>query len=99
MTKDELLEMIREELAVVLQETQKPKEQELDERTVASREPPRKMNKKQVTKRDKVGKTLLKNKRSVSYFKNKFGQDWKSYLYATATNKAIPGKKTKSEKK
>lgn len=99
MTKDELLEMIREELAVVLQEMQKPEEQELDERTVASREPPRKMNKKQVTKRDKVGKTLLKNKRSVRYFKNKFGDDWKSYLYATATNKAISGKKKKGGKK
>jgi hypothetical protein len=99
MTKDELLEMIREELAVVLQEMQKPEEQELDERTVASREPPRKMNKKQVTKRDKVGKTLLKNKRSVRYFKNKFGDDWKSYLYATAKNKAISGKKKKDEKK
>ena len=99
MTKNELLELIREELAVVLQEMQKPEEQELDERTVASREPPRKMNKKQVTKRDKVGKTLLKNKRSVRYFKNKFGDDWKSYLYATATNKAISGKKKKDEKK
>lgn len=67
----------------------------LDERTVARREPPRKMNKKQVTKRDKVGKSLLKNKRSVRYFKDKFGDDWKSYLYATATNKAIAGKKKK----
>jgi hypothetical protein len=47
----------------------------------------------QVKKRDKVGKSLLKNKRSVRYFKDKFGDDWKSYLWAASTNKAIANKK------
>jgi hypothetical protein len=82
MTKDELLEIIREEL-----------EAELAERTVARREPPRKMNKSQVKKRDTVGKKLLKNKRSVRYFKDKFGDDWKSYLWAASTNKSLDKKK------
>lgn len=66
---------------------------DLDERTVARREPPRKMSKDQVTKRDGIGKKLLKNKRSVRYFKDKFGDDWKSYLWAASTNKAIDSKK------
>lgn len=78
MTKEEIVQIIREELQAIL-----------NERTVASREPPRKMTKKQVSGRDGIGKKLLANKRSVSYFKKKFGKDWKSYLYATATNKAI----------
>lgn len=72
---------------------------ELDERTVASREPPRKMDKGQVKKRDTIGKKLLKNKRSVRYFKDKFGDDWKSYLWAASTNKSLAGKKSKKGKK
>ena len=68
-------------------------ETELDERTVARREPPRKMSKDQVTKRDGIGKKLMKNKRALRYFKDKFGDDWKSYLWAASTNKAIDGKK------
>ena len=87
MTKDELLEIIHEELAA-----------ELEERTVARREPPRKMDKSQVTKRDGLGKKLLKNKRSVRYFKDKFGEDWKSYLWAASTNKALDGDKKKKGK-
>ena len=87
MTKDELLEIIRKELAA-----------ELAERTVARREPPRKMDKSQVTKRDGIGKKLLKTKRSVRYFKDKFGDDWKSYLWAASTNKAIDGDKKKGGK-
>jgi len=82
MTKDELLEIVREELAA-----------ELAERTVARREPPRKMDKSQIKKRDTVGKKLLRNKRSIRYFKDKFGDDWKSYLYAASTNIAIDGTK------
>ena len=98
MTKDELLEIIREELAVVLQEMQKPEEEELDERTVASHEPPRKMSKDQIQDRERIGKKLLKSKRSIRYFKDKFGDDWKSYLWAASTNKAIDSKK-KGKKK
>ena len=86
MTKEELVEIIREEL-----------EAELAERTVARREPPRKMDKSQVKKRDGIGKKLLKNKRSVRYFKDKFGDDWKSYLWAASTNKAIDSKKSKGK--
>jgi len=96
MTKEEILRIIQEEIQAVLQEMQQKSEEELDERTVASREPPRKMTPKQVSGRDKIGKKLLANKRSVSYFKKKFGKDWKSYLYATATNKSIDQKDKKN---
>jgi hypothetical protein len=104
MTKEEIVQIIREELKNVLKEIYgKDTEQDmcpvcksstctcndLEERTVARREPPRKMTKKQVSGRDGIGKKLLGNKRAVSYFKKKFGKDWKSYLYASATNKAI----------
>ena len=95
MTKQELVQIIREELKSVLHEilgseaTVQTPDAELDERTVSRREPPRKMTKPQLKGRDGIGKKLLKNKRAVSYFKKKFGADWKSYLYASATNKAI----------
>lgn len=88
MMKEELRDMIREELASILQEMQ-TSEADLGERTVASREPPRKMSGGQVQGRDTIGKKLLKNKRSIRYFKKKFGDDWKSYLWAASTNKAI----------
>lgn len=104
MTKEEIVQIIREELKNVLKEMYGSDTEQnmcptckssscncndLDERTVARREPPRKMTPKQVTGRDGIGKKLLASKRSVAYFKKKFGKDWKSYLYATATNKAI----------
>jgi hypothetical protein len=55
------------------------------------------MDKSQVKKRDGIGKKLLKNKRSIRYFKDKFGDDWKSYLWAASTNKAIDSKKSKGK--
>jgi hypothetical protein len=73
-------------------------EEELDERTVASHEPPRKMSKDQIKGREGIGKKLLKSKRSVRYFKDKFGDDWKSYLWAVSTNKALASK-NKGKKK
>jgi hypothetical protein len=100
MKKSELMELIREELYNVLQEEfgqgggiSTSSEEELDEKTIARHEPPRKMTQSQVQSRDTVGKKLSKNKRAVSYFKKKFGDDWKSYMWATATNRAIAGKK------
>jgi hypothetical protein len=98
MTKEELKQIIREEILSVLKEEfgegygVSTSAEEMDERTVARREPPRKMTKPQVKGRDGIGKKLLNSKRAVSYFKKKFGADWKSYLYASATNKAIDKK-------
>lgn len=57
----------------------------------------RRMSKAQISDRDKVGKKMEKNKKAVKYFKKKFGKDWKSYLWATATNKSMGGKGRKGE--
>lgn len=98
MTKEELKQIIREEILSVLKEEfgegygVSVSADEMDERTVARREPPRKMTNPQIKGRDGIGKKLLNNKRAVSYFKKKFGADWKSYLYASATNKSIDKK-------
>ena len=105
MKKSELIELIREELRNMLREEfgqgggVSTSEEELDERTIASREPPRKMSNTQVQHRDTLGKKLSKSKRAVAYFKKKFGDDWKSYMWATATNKSIAGKKIGKDKK
>jgi|OM-RGC.v1.028573488 hypothetical protein len=113
MTKEELKQIVREEILNVLKEefgqgygvSTSPEEEavcptcsknpcecgmeEMDERTVARREPPRKMSKPQIKGRDGIGKKMLKSKRAQSYFRKKFGDDWKSYMWAAATNKAI----------
>lgn len=93
MKKEELIQLIREEvqaaIKAALEENATVEETTVDERTIARREPPRKMTRPQVKGRDGIGKKMLKSKRAVSYFKKKFGADWKSYLWAAGTNKAI----------
>lgn len=97
MTKEQLKELIREEILSVLKEefgqgygvSTSPEEEELEERTIARREPPRKMTRPQIKGRDGIGKGILKNKKTVARLKKKHGKDWKSYLWAIATNKAI----------
>jgi hypothetical protein len=74
----ELLEMIEEEIY-----------KSLAERTIASRNPPRKMTPTQIARRDKIGKAMKKNKMAVGKFQNDFGDDWEYNLWATATNRAI----------
>jgi hypothetical protein len=76
----ELLEMIEEEIY-----------KSLTEKTIASREPPRKMTPTQIARRDKVGKAMKKNKSAVRKFKEDHGEDWEYHLWATATNIAIDG--------
>lgn len=46
----------------------------------------REMTKSQIEKRDVVGNKLLNNKKAVKYFKDNYGEDWESWLWATATN-------------
>lgn len=61
----------------------------MSEKTIARREPPRKMTRPQITDRDGIGKSIKKSPKAIAYFKKKFGDDWESYLWASATNKAI----------
>lgn len=80
MKRSELEEIIVEEIY-----------KNIAEKTVVSRNPPRKMSKSQVTKRDSIGKNLKSKASVVKKFKEKHGEDWEYWLWATATNKAIDG--------
>lgn len=69
-------------------------DKELDEKSVPepynrNSPPRRKMSKGQVEKRDGIGKKMLKNKKVVARFQKKYGQDWKSYLWASASSAAL----------
>lgn len=84
MKLSELKALIREELEQVmssLQEKSVPEPYNRKER--------RRMSKSQISKRDKIGKAMEKKEKVVTKFKKKFGDDWKSYLWAAATSKAI----------
>jgi len=59
------------------------------ERTIASREPPRKMTTPQVADRDKIGKKIKARPGAMKHFRDKYGADAESYMWASATNKAI----------
>jgi hypothetical protein len=91
MKKQELIEMIREEILNVLKEQQ---EQGLEEKSVPQpynrKSPPRrKMSKKQVKDRKKIGDAMMKNSSTVDRYKKKYGDDWKDYIWATASGVAL----------
>jgi hypothetical protein len=51
----------------------------------------RKMTASQINRRDKIGKKMLKQKSTMSYFKDNYGDDWESWLWAAATTIAMRG--------
>jgi hypothetical protein len=51
----------------------------------------RRMSSAQVSDRDKVGKKMKGNAKTVARFKKKYGDDWESYLWRSATSKALGG--------
>ena len=64
----------------------------LDEKSVPqpyNRKAARKMTKSQVEKRKKIGKSMESDEKIVSKFRKKYGDDWKSYLWAAATSAAF----------
>lgn len=61
----------------------------LAEKTIASRNPPRKMSQTQINRRDKIGKKLKSDTKAVERFKKNYGDDWESHLWTRATNLAI----------
>ena len=113
MKKSDIVNIIREELRLMIQEIAQESDEEavweaqdicesgdcLDERTISKREPPRKMNKNQISSRKKVGMAMKKDPRVVAHFKKKHGQDWESYLWAAASNKSFETKKDSTTKK
>lgn len=92
MKRSELEEIIAEEIYKTLAEI--TAFASLDEKSVPEpynrKSPPRrKMTRSQITRRDSIGKSIKGNSKAVAKFKKKFGKDWESYLWASATNKAI----------
>jgi hypothetical protein len=94
-----LLEIIEEEIYAALAELEGSGEvideksvPEPYDRKVGSPGPkPRKMTPTQVARREKVGKAMEGNPKVAARYKKKHGDDWKSYLYAAATNIALRG--------
>jgi hypothetical protein len=50
-----------------------------------------KMTVSQINRRDRIGKKMMKQKSTMSYFKDNYGDDWESWLWATATTIAMRG--------
>jgi hypothetical protein len=94
-----LLEIIEEEIYRVLSELEthgqvigeKSVPEPYDRKKGSPGPQPRKMTPTQVSRREKIGKAMENNPKVVAKFKKKHGDDWKSYLYATATNVALRG--------
>jgi hypothetical protein len=89
MKRSQLEEIIEEELYKYFAE-----QTVLDEKSVPEpydRKNRRRMSDSQIDARDSIGKKIKKNKKAVAKFKKKYGSDWESYLWASATSKAIKG--------
>lgn len=128
MKKEELRQMIREELKSVLSEQAhqwwlKPAEAEtadaqlnpsqvheeicegegcLDEKSVPQpydRKGARKMAKSQIALRKKIGQAMMRDEKKVSKFRKKYGDEWKDYLWASASAAAFRQSGTKGDDK
>jgi hypothetical protein len=91
MKKERLREIIREEIANALRDME-PEDDTLQEKSVPEpydKKKKKKMNPGQVKHRKKMGDAMMKNPKAVAGFKKKFGDDWKDYLWATASTKAL----------
>jgi hypothetical protein len=85
---EKLREIIKEELEKALQEIEA---EPLDEKSVPApydRKNKKKMKPHQIKSRKKIGDAMMKNPKAVANFKKKFGDDWKDYIWATASSKA-----------
>lgn len=128
MKKEELRQIIREELQSLLKEQanqwwMKPAEAEtsdahlnpsqvheeicegegcLDEKSVPQpydRKGARKMTRSQVELRKKIGQAMMRDEKKVSKFRKKYGDEWKDYLWASASAAAFRQSGSKKDKK
>lgn len=84
MKLSELKQIIREELQNIMEE--------LNEKSVPqpyNRKEARPMTPALIAKRDKIGKAMLNDPEAVKGFKERHGEEWEDYLWATATSKAF----------
>lgn len=94
MKRSILKEIIREELYKYMAEVDVLSS--LDEKSVPEpydRTGRRRMTKVQITRRDRIGKAMKRKDKLVQKFQDTHGDDWESYLWATATNVAMGGGK------
>lgn len=94
MKRSQLEEIIREEIYKTLAEIDALDEPSLDEKSVPepyNRKKRRRMSDAEVESRDSIGKRIKGNKKAVAKFKKKYGSDWESYLWASATSRALKG--------
>lgn len=64
----------------------------LDEKSVPqpyNRKGAKKMTKGQIERRQRIGKEMLGNEKTVGKFRKQYGQDWKDYLWAAASAAAM----------
>lgn len=110
MKAEDIRRIIREELQAIIKERMEKEELCegegcLDEKSVPEpynrKSPPRRpMSKSQVEKRKRIGNSMMRDEKTVSKFRKKYGDDWKSYLWAAATSATFREKgSTKSDDK
>lgn len=64
----------------------------LDERSVPQpydRKGARKMTKSQINRRKSIGDAMMRDEKTKSKFRKKYGDDWKSYIWAAASSAAF----------
>lgn len=93
MTRTEFEKIIEEE---IINELNGLNEKSVPEPYDRKSEKVRKMTDAQKSKREEIFDKLSKKKKLVKKFKKDYGEDWESYLWATATNAAIIGKDVES---
>jgi hypothetical protein len=74
----------------------------LDEKSVPqpyNRKSARKMSKSQVELRKKIGQAMMRDEKKVSKFRKKYGDEWKDYLWASASAAAFRQSGGKSDDK
>jgi hypothetical protein len=96
MKAEDIRRIIREELQAIIKERMEREEicegeGCLDEKSVPEpynrKSPPRRpMSKSQIEKRKRIGNSMMRDEKTVSKFRKKYGDDWKSYLWAAASS-------------
>lgn len=95
MKAEDIRRIVREELKAIIKERMEKEEicegeGCLDEKSVPEpynrKSPPRRpMTKSQIEKRKRIGNSMMGDEKTTSKFRKKYGDDWKSYLWAAAS--------------
>jgi hypothetical protein len=89
MTRRQLEQIIQEELRNYMAEMNISTLHEKSVPEPYDRSKRRKMTGAQIARRDKIGKAMLNKPKTVARLKKKHGEDWESYLWATASTIAL----------